>query len=155
MPKEHLLTAARESGIPTSLSGSSSPGAAMPEERLETQVTRHMWAHPPLLAALAARDPRCDSSTRVTNMCCPPSAAPGEIQCPSLSCPPASPHFQSSPKAIYFTEESSLSFSFPFVFPKEETDSAHTASNNDEILLLQKSHNMFCWKVPAPKHFSH
>lgn len=42
MPKEHLSTAAWESGVPASLAGSSSPDASTPGERLEVQVTWHM-----------------------------------------------------------------------------------------------------------------
>lgn len=144
MPKESLSAAAKERGFPATFSGSSSPDAAMLGQRLEVQVTQHMWAHPLHLAVLAAGDPRRYSSTWVTNMCCPPCAAPGEIQCLCSSHPSASPHFLSSAEDIYFILESSLSFSLPFFFLNEETDSAYTVSINDEILVLQKSHNMFC-----------
>lgn len=100
-----------------------------------------MRAHPALLAVLAARDPRCDSSTWVTNMCCPPRAAPGEIQCFPLSHPPASPHFQSSAETIYFTLESSLLF--PFFFLKEETDCAHTPAITMKYLCCRSPTTCF------------
>lgn len=144
MPKEHLLTAARKSSFCTSLGGTSSPVTL--GERLEVQVTWHMWAHPALLAVLAARDPRCDSSTWVTNMCCPPRAAPGEIQCFSLSHPPASPHFQSSAKTVYFTLESSLFY--PFFFLKEETDSTHTPATATKYLYCRSPTTCFAgWSL--------
>lgn len=50
--------------------------------------------------------------------------------------------FSISLEAIFFTLECSVSFSFPFFILKEGTDSSHTASDYDEMLVSQQS-----WEV--------